>query len=47
MGINRINSIKLRNGNSPEYQDCDAWRVMEMPLKINRQKSIHWRPEYS
>lgn len=28
--------IEFRSGHLPEYQSCDAQKVLEMPMKINK-----------
>lgn len=38
-------AIKFRGGHLPEYQNCDVREVWETPVKINKQKSGHWRPQ--
>lgn len=37
--------VKFRGGHLLEYQNCDTQKVLEMPVEINKQKSIHWRPQ--
>lgn len=36
--------VKFRGGYLPEYQNCSAQKVLEMYVKKNKQKSIHWQP---